>query len=83
MALFFFGFEEPKNRRYIPHACVAAAATNFLVVIWIAVYISSIYDHDSGVYINIYDRIIELELSDYDLEFTLEGRTYYILTRTW
>ena len=39
MMIFLMGYEEIKNRAYIPHAFVAAAVSNLLSVIWIVVYI--------------------------------------------
>ena len=68
MTVFLLGFDEAKNRRFIPHACVAAGASSFLVVAWIAIYIGAIYPK-LMVNVSRMDRILEGEYGAAEEDF--------------
>ena len=82
LAVFVLRPESAKSRRFIPHACVAAGASSFLVVFWIALYIAAVYPYNK-VFASQLDRALELQLGDVDDAYVEQDKTFYILSRTW
>ena len=82
LTVFLVGPETAKNRRFIPHACVAAGASSFLVLLWIALYIAAVYPKNK-VNTSQLDRALELQLGDTEEAYVEQDKVIYILTRTW
>ena len=45
--VFFFNYKDKSTRAWIPEALLVAAITNFVIIIWLFIYISTMYEYKS------------------------------------
>ena len=87
---YFIAKDSPSSRRVVPWALLIAAVVNFLIVLWIASYISLLYPYDK-VYVrkqqNNYFNDEELPYNSYETDpkssnYRKQAKSVYILYHT-